>query len=180
LHLLDFGGGFGVGYLSCLESIPKAKELINYSVVELPEICKAGESFANTNQILISFMESIPNQKKYDLVFSSSVFQYIEDWKKLIKQFAETEASEILLSDIFCGDFKTFATIQNYYESKIPHWFFSELDLIEEFKRSGYELILKEAATGKRAGVDDLLPMSNFPESHRIKTTSHLLFARRG
>jgi putative methyltransferase (TIGR04325 family) len=180
IHVLDFGGGFGIGYLSCIESIPKAKELINYSILELPEICELGESFAKTRGIPIYFMESIPDQKQYDLVFCSSAIQYIEDWKGLIRQFAETEASKILMSDIFCGNFETFASIQNYYESKIPHWFFSELDLIEEFMKNGYELILKAAATGKRAGVDDVLPMSNFPDSHRIKTTSHLLFTKRG
>ena len=176
--MLDFGGGFGVGYLSCVEAIPKGKELLDYSIVELPEVCASGASFAKTNAIPIVFMESIPKQKKYDLVFCSSAMQYVEDWRNLIKQFAETEASKILLSDIFCGNFKTFATIQNYYESKIPFWFLSELDLIKELKKHGYKLILKEAAAYKNAFNDNVLPMTNFPESHRIKSASHLLFSR--
>ena len=79
----------------------------------------------------------------------------------------------------FCGNFKnSFVTIQNYYESKIPHWFFSISDLIYEFQKNGYELSLHSEATGKRAGKDNLLPMSNFPKSHQIETTSHLLFSK--
>ena len=124
-------------------------------------------------------VSQLPVNNPVDLVFCSSALQYVKDWKKLIKEFAATGASKILLSDVFCGNFiNSFVTIQNYYESKIPHWFFSTSELIIEFNKYGYELILQTEATGKRAGIDDFLPMSNFPTSHQLHTTSHLLFSK--
>ena len=124
------------------------------------------------------YLNKIPKNQYFDLVFCSSAIQYVNDWRSLVKQFAQTKPSNILLSDVFCGNFsESFATIQNYYESKIPHWFFSTTELVVEFQKYGYELTLHTEATGKRAGKNDILPMSNFPKSLRIETTSHLLFS---
>ena len=179
IHILDFGGGLGIGYMNCLESIPNANQKITYDIVELEEVCKEGIVFSEENNLSVLYSNALPNNKCFDLIFCSSALQYIKDWKNLINQFSQTGASKILLSDVFCGNFpKSFATIQNYYESKIPHWFFSTSDLVNEFQKNGYELALQTEATGKRAGKDDFLPMSNFPKSHQIETTSHLLFSK--
>ena len=179
IQIIDFGGGLGIGYMNCLESIPNANKNFTYNIVELDEVCKEGVIFSEENNLPIFYSNSIPKNQHFDLVFCCSALQYIKEWKNLIKQFAQTDASKILLSDVFCGNLpNSFATIQNYYESKIPHWFFSTSDLIVEFKKYGYELALHTEATGKRAGKDDFLPMSNFPKSHRLETTSHLLFSK--
>ena len=179
IQILDFGGGLGVGYLKCLESIPDANKKITYYIVELEEICKAGVLFSEENNLPILFSNSIPKNQSFDLIFCSSTLQYIKEWKCKIREFAQTDAPKILLSDVFCGNFpESFVTIQNYYESKIPHWFFSTSDLIDEFKKYGYELALQTEATGKRAGRYDFLPMTNFPKSHQLETTSHLLFSK--
>lgn len=179
LHIIDFGGGLGIGYMNTLESIPNVNNKIKYNIVELDEVCKEGIIFCEENKLPVKFSNSIPKNKHFDFIFSSSTLQYIKQWKDLIKEFANTGASNILLSDVFCGNFpQTFATIQNYYESKIPHWFFSTEDLIVEFKKNGYVLALHTEATGNRAGNIDYLPMQNFPKTHQIKTTSHLLFTK--
>jgi len=181
IRIIDFGGGLGIGYMNCLECIPNANKIITYNIVEIDEICKEGVIFSEKNNLPVLYSNSIPKNQHFDLVFCSSALQYIKDWEILIKQFAKTGASKILLSDVFCGNFsKSFATIQNYYESKIPHWFFSTSDLIFEFEKYGYKLAMHTEATGKRAGKDNFLPMSNFPKSHRIETTSHLLFSNSG
>ena len=82
------------------------------------------------------------------------------------------------MADVFCGNFNTFTTIQNYYESKIPHWFFNLREICDEFNANGYELVCKSVSTGVRAGKVDFLPMDNFPKSHRLKIASHLLFLK--
>jgi putative methyltransferase (TIGR04325 family) len=179
LHIIDFGGGLGVGYMNCLESIPNFNLKVAYNIVELDEVCKEGVIFSKKNNLPLLYSNSIPENQHFDLVFCSSTLQYIKEWKGLIREFAKTDATYILLSDVFCGNFpNSFATIQNYYESKIPHWFFSTSDLINEFEKNGYELALKTEATGNRAGNIDYLPMENFPKSLQIQTTSHLLFSK--
>jgi putative methyltransferase (TIGR04325 family) len=165
--------------MSLLEAVPNANRKIIYEIVELEKVFKEGVIFGEKYNLPIIFHNDIPKKKSFDLIFCSSSLQYIKEWKSLIKKFAQTGAKTILLSDIFCGKFPTsFVSIQNYYESKIPHWFFSTSDLINEFLKNGYELALHTEATGKRAGIDDYLPMSNFPKSHQILTTSHLLFLK--
>jgi len=179
IRVVDFGGGLGIGYLNCLETIPNFKEKASWHIIELDEVSREGVIFCDERKLPIIYSNSMPKNQHFDLVFCSSALQYIKKWKDLIKEFAATEASKILLSDVFCGNFKSsFVTIQNYYESKIPHWFFSTSELVIEFQKYGYELILQTEATGKRAGVDDLLPMSNFPKPYQLETTMHLLFSK--
>ncbi len=165
--------------MNCLESIPQVNKRMTYYVVEIEEIVKEGELFSQENKLPLLYFDALPDDKCFDLVFCSSTLQYIKEWRSLIKQFSHTGASHILLSDVFCGNFaSSFVTLQNYYESKIPHWFFSTSDLIDEFNKNGYKLALHTDATGKRAGINDFLPMSNFPKSHQIELTSHLLFKK--
>ena len=122
IDILDFGGGLGIGYMTLKESILNAKNKIKYTILELPEICKQGIELHNNE---IDFLESLPNFKEFDIVHSSSAIQYIEDWKSLVIKFCSTNANYILMSDVFAGDFETFVTLQNYYNNKIPHWFFN-------------------------------------------------------
>ena len=164
--------------MKCLESMPNFVNRITYRIVELDEVCKEGTIFSDENDLPIIYSNSIQKNQKCDLVFCSSTLQYIKDWKSLVEDFARTDATKILLSDVFCGQFSnSFVTMQNYYESKIPHWFFSTSDLINEFEKYGYYLSINLEATGTRAGHVDTLFMPNFPNSHRIETTSHLLFS---
>jgi putative methyltransferase (TIGR04325 family) len=162
IKLTDFGGGFGMGYLNCLEEMQQLQ--LKYSIVELPEVCLAASSFSKLHKLDLSFFDSIKAVKESDLIFCSSAFQYIKDWKALIKDFCNLQPKAILMSDVFCGNFNTFMTIQNYYESKIPHWFFNLREICDEFNANGYELASKSVSTGVRAGKVDFLPMDNFPE----------------
>ncbi len=176
IKIIDFGGGFGMGHLTCLEETLLKEEDLDYTIIELPEVCSAGSVFAKRHGLPIKFSSAISDDSEADLIFCSSAFQYINNWKGLIRQFADVAPKAILMSDVFCGSFGTFATLQNYYESKVPHWFFNVSEFINEFFINGYTMISKSVATGVRAGNVDLLPMDNFPESNRLETSSHLLF----
>ena len=81
----------------------------------------------------------------------------------------------ILLSDVFAGDINSFVTLQNYYGSKIPHWFLNLQDLLDTFDRHGYKIIMKSYATSRSLDVEDALPMDDFPEALRIPQSLHLL-----
>jgi len=167
-----------MGHLTCLEETLLKEEDLDYTVIELPEVCSAGSAFAKRHGLSTKFSSVINDDSEADLIFCSSAFQYINDWKGLIRQFADVAPKAILMSDVFCGNFSTFATLQNYYESKMPHWFFNVSDFINEFFINGYTMISKSVAIGVRDGNVDLLPMDNFPESNRLKTSSHLLFLK--
>ena len=176
LSILDFGGGLGIGYMTLKESIPFCSQSIKYNIVELPEICIQGLGlFPNE----IAFYDTLPRKGRYDLVHSASALQYIDDWKGLLLKFASYQPKYILLSDVFAGSIPTFVTLQNYYGSKIKHWFFNLNEFISYFNSIGYNLNMKSYVNSRRLESDDILPMQNFPESHQLEQTLHLLFSRK-
>ena len=50
----------------------------------------------------------------------------------------------VFFADMFLGNIKSFVTLQNYYESKIPHWFLNFNEFNEFMKNNGYKLKLKK------------------------------------
>lgn len=175
LNILDFGGGLGIGYMTLAESIQDYSEKIKYSVVELPDICDQGRKL-HKGWGGITFLNELPASGKYDLVHSASAIQYIEDWKGLLKKLTSYNPDYILLSDVFAGRFSTFVTLQNYYGSKIKHWFFNVDEFVSFFSSIGYSLTMKSYVNSRRLESDDILPMENFPELFRLQQTLHLLF----
>lgn len=109
---------------------------------------------------------------------SASALQYIENWQQTLKSLSSYEAEYILLSDVFAGSIPTFVTLQNYYVSRIRHWFLSLDELLETVSSIGYRLIMKSFVNSRRLDAEDTLPMDNFPRSHRLDQTMHLLFRR--
>lgn len=175
LNILDFGGGLGIGYMILKESIISASKKINYTILELPEICVQGDNLHNKE---INFVETFSDLNDFHLVHSSSAIQYIEDWENLIKRLCSLNAKHILMSDVFAGNFETFVTLQNYYSNKIPHWFFNYAYFIDVFNQNGYSLDMKSYVSAKRLNIEDELPMNNFDENHKLKYTSHMLFSK--
>lgn len=176
LRILDFGGGLGIGYLTLIESIPDHTCGIDYTIVEVPEICEVSKKLYKNEELL--FISKLPSEGSYDLVHSASVLQYIEPWKDILKDFSNFGPQYILLSDVFAGNVPTFVTLQKYYDSKIKHWFFNLDEYLAAFRELGYQLIMKSYVTSKRNGVDDLLQMDNFPQRYRIEQTLHLLLEK--
>ena len=178
LKILDIGGGLAIAYMSLIESIPGIASKIDYSILEIPSVCNIASKFWKTKNYSIEYLDSIPKEMRFDLLFSSSALQYIEDWRDFIKVVTQHTKSHFLLSDVFCGKINSFVTLQNYYDSKIPHWFLSEKDLIKELSLYNFFLQSKTFATGERAGIHNHLYMENFPKKRRIDNTVHLLFSR--
>ncbi len=175
LRILDLGGGLGIGYMTLAESIPHHAQLINYTIVEVPEICEAGRGLLSGG---VTYLDSLPSQGEFDLVHSASALQYIEDWQQVLKSLSDYGAEYILLSDVFAGPIPTFVTLQNYYGSRIRHWFLNLDELLDLVSSLGYQLVMKNFVNSRRLGVEDILPMDNFPASHRLEQSLHFLLRR--
>ena len=173
VRILDFGGGLGVGYAVLLETIPFASERIEYCVVELPPVCDEAKWFSSEESI--QFVHDLPTNEDFHLIYSSSAIQYVEDWRGILESLAAYGAKYLLLSDVFAGDIPGFVTLQNYYGSRIPHWFINLDELVSVAAENGYELMMKTVSTSRRLGADDILPMNNFPPEYRLDYSLHLL-----
>jgi len=176
LRILDFGGGLGIGYMTLRESIVHDSASIDYTIVEIAEVCAAGRELLPVGEV--TYLDSLPVQGEFDLVHSASALQYIEDWSQVLKVLSGYRAQYILLSDVFAGAVPTFVTLQIYYASRIRHWFLNLDELLAVFASAGYHLVMKSFVSSRRRGVEDILPMNNFPASHRLEQTLHLLLRR--
>jgi putative methyltransferase (TIGR04325 family) len=174
-RVLDFGGGLGFGFLVVLTTLPNF-ESVEYHLVENRKICEAGRAlFAEFRNLI--FHERLP-AGPFDVVYSSSALQYIEDWRGLIDSMTRLQAPFLLFSDLFAGPIRSFVTLQTYYDSRIPHWFLSQDEFQTEITRHGYAPILRCDCEARVVTDDGPLPMEHFPEDHRILRSLHLLFVR--
>jgi len=176
IKILDFGGGFGIRYMTLLESVENDMDSIDYTIVEVPEII---ESASALHAGKIKYLSALPQSEQYNLVYVASSLQYIEHWVNLLTDLAAYNSEYILLSDVFAGSNPSFVSLQNYYDSKIPHWFINFDELIEVLDSIGYQLKMKSYAGSRRLHFDDTLPMDNFPEQYRVKQTLHLLIQKK-
>lgn len=175
LRIIDFGGGLGIGYLTLVECLGPAVGTIDYTVVEIAPVCATGRTLFPHGEI--RFVDTLPDEP-FDLVHSASALQYVEDWRGLLAGLCRYKAPYMLLSDVFAGSVTTFATLQNYYESRIAHWFLNIDELLQALSSLGYRLLMKSFVSARRLGVDDVLPMENFPPDRRLHQTLHLLLRR--
>jgi len=178
VSILDFGGGLGIGYMTLLESLPDAVTRVQYVVVEMPELCKVGEQLHGKGGG-ITYLPSIPVLTTFDIVHAASSLQYVEDWEEWVSKITMISPKYVLLSDVFAGEIRSFVTLQNYYGSRIPHWFLNLDHLLQVFEKSGYFLLMKSAVSSRRLNGFDVLPMNNFPKQLRLHESLHLLFRKR-
>jgi len=175
VSILDFGGGLGTGYLVLAATMPKAVDRLDYSVVDVDGIALAGRQLFDGKKGP-TFESELPGAARFDIVHAASVMQYIDDWRSLLACLARYNARFLSLTDMFVGDFESFVTLQNYYGSKIRHWFLNARDFIAEVERNSYRLVLRLDCDAKIAGRYGPLPMDNFPSSLRLSNTSSFLF----
>ena len=175
IRILDFGGGLGIGYMTLAECISDDLKRTDYTIVEGPEVCELGMDILEG----ITYLSTLPSSSNFDLIHAASSLQYIEHWQVLIEKFASFNPNYILLSDVFAGDINSFVTLQNYYGSRIPHWFLNLKELIDAFDKQGYRLIMKSYVSSRRLNIDDTLPMDNFPEIFRLPQSLHLLLQKK-
>jgi putative methyltransferase (TIGR04325 family) len=179
LTILDFGGGVGFSYLSLIQNCSKAKNY-EYHIIESKEICKAGEEIFSGHPNLF-FYPNIQDLsfEKADIIYMNSVLQYIADWKSLLSHLLDLKPKVFLMDDVPAGHIATFATAQNYYESKLPCWFFNVKEIITFFESYDYTLEYKSKFIGTILGKVQNIPMSNFPSHYRLDYPCTLLFNRR-
>ena len=176
MRILDFGGGLGIDYLRTINSQTNS-ETYYYHIVENEILCDHGNRLFDQDRNIVYHL-SILTDCKFDIIYSSSSVQYVEDWKGIITQFSSVSTQYLLLTDLPAGDIPTFATAQNYYGSKIPSWFFNISEFIEYTASQGFALQFCSTYKGNILGKYDYLPQDNFPEYYRLGRSCNLLFTK--
>ena len=174
LKVLDFGGGLASSYLSLIASLPEDSD-IEFHVVESRGICERGrEVFASDGNLF--FHEELPVSGHYDVIHAGRSFQYVDDWRGLLRSFAGLTPDYLVLAGALAGENRSFVSLQNYYGYKIRVRFLNLSELIEEAGKCNFKLLSKSLLLTKRLGKTGPLPMENLPEEYRLRHSCQLLF----
>jgi putative methyltransferase (TIGR04325 family) len=176
VRILDFGGGPGYGLTTLIAALGRVLPRIDYHIVDVENICEAGRELFADGDGPCFHLDLPPSTTSFDLVHTSSAMQYVEDWRAMVGLLASYEAPFLAFEDVFAGAFPNYVTVQNYYGSRIPHWFFNFEDFVSEVERQGYGLLLRTPCHVKILEKHGPLPMANFPEEYRLSNKSNLLF----
>jgi putative methyltransferase (TIGR04325 family) len=176
LRVLDFGGGPGFGFLVLQAAIPDAARRVDYSVVEVEGVCREGAALFE-GRPAPTFHTSIPTSGEFDVVFTASTLQYVDDWRALCRRLAAFRARYLVFSDVFAGPFTSYVTLQHYYDSTIPHWLLNEEEFVSEITAAGYSLQLRRPCNVQVLGAYGALPMENLPSERRLTNASHFMFS---
>jgi putative methyltransferase (TIGR04325 family) len=179
VRILDFGGGVGFLYYQVLHGLPRI-ENFEFHIVEIAALCEIGKQYFQNEQHIF-FHSSLPREEQltFDIVHMGSSLHYYEEWKELLSRLCRYKPRYFLFTDLPAGDIPTFATVQNYYTSRIPVWFFNLNEIINAMKSQNFDLVFKSAYVATVLGQEREIPQDNFEERYRLGHTCNLLFAKK-
>ena len=93
-----------------------------------------------------------------------------------MNEFSKIQPGYLLFSDLFISKQESFVALQNYYESKIPHWFINLEEFLHELELIRYELQFKILSDIEILGEKNLTNHTNFPKNLILDRTMNLLF----
>ena len=176
VRVLDFGGGLGFTYVPVVSGLV-ARDVLDYLIVDNEAVCEVGKQVFRQDS-RIHFRSSLPDDlETFDIIHLGSSLQYIEDWRALIKQLGRYRSQYFLFSDLLAGDIPTYATAQNYYESKIACWFFNVQEIIDAMSAIDFRLLFKSTYVNTYFGEKQECPQDNFPPEVRLGYPCCLLFS---
>lgn len=176
LRVLDIGGGLGVGYRQ-LRMRPDPAALIDYTIVESETLCHAGSQHF-PHDPAIHFTTAIPHDAHYDLVICASSLQYISDWTGLLRTVSTIDAEWLILDDLPLQPVATYASLQRWYDSHIPCWFFGRADVTATVTQLGWTICETRIAGFFTDPTTRAACFADIPASHQPDYWWHLLCRR--
>jgi len=169
VRIVDFGGGMGIGYIDVRAAMGPAA--IEYVVVETDAVCAAGRNLFQDPAI--RFVTSLADVRTdADLVYVSSVLQYMPKPTEMLRQLAALGARYLLLVNVSAGEIPTYATAQrNVPGSVIAYWFLATREIVEALRAFGYEQRHTSPSERRLTGFA-------VPRRYRIERGVNLLFER--
>ena len=173
-RVLDFGGGMATAYLPLVASLPDDFDL-DFHVVEHAGVCERGRQIY-PEAMKVFFHEELPDDNRFEVIHAGRSFQYVDDWRGLLKSFARLSSGYLILAGALAGNIPSFVSIQNYYDHGIRVRFLNLDELLLEAANHGFQLISKSRHLSVRLGKTGPLPMQNFPPAQQLDYPCQLLF----
>jgi putative methyltransferase (TIGR04325 family) len=108
VSVLDWGGG--IGHYAVLARATLPEVLIDYTVLDLPSLCAAGQTVLPDVHFTSDAEECL--SRCYDLIFVSGSLQYAADWHSLLRRFAASAGRWVFLSRTPIAKGPSFVVVQ--------------------------------------------------------------------
>jgi len=180
LSVLDVGGGLAGEWWSTFRALRCRRKKLAYWILETPEVCRYVRKNPQKGLRVRHISSLARGPRVYDLVWISQTLQYFKDWRGLLRSLTAKRPRHLLIQGLLAGSQPRFASLQSFYGSKIPVWFFNVKEIVENLSRLGYELCMEANVPSEYFGKTQAPPMKNFPSPLRIRSKRFLAFSRRG
>tara|TARA_B110000027_G_C16113043_1_gene298742 strand:- start:1857 stop:2639 length:783 start_codon:yes stop_codon:yes gene_type:complete len=179
IKILDFGGGWGIGYANLIETTNKnVLKNIDYHIYDLPDLCEIGEKKFKAKIKIKDKLKFISDfskiHKKYDLIFFGSSIQYLRNPIKILTNLLKKKIKYLLFIDLYLTNSNTFYSKQSHYNFEATHSFINIKKFENIFKKK-YEILSKSCSHTIRLNKIGFLDMSNFKKKYRIKNSLNYL-----
>jgi putative methyltransferase (TIGR04325 family) len=173
-RILDYGGGSGWGYNSCVNSGLSVEE---YSIVEKSSVVNYFSKKASPPvRYYTNSHHSLGQENKSpDIVYSNSTLQYLPNNFEFLNLIRQTLPKYVLLDEVLWTiGRKDWFSIQVNSDSPVVSRFISLDNLLIELQNEGYELVFKDVYHNSSA----FPKMSLIPLERRISNSLTLAFSR--
>lgn len=148
LRVLDFGGSLGSFYFQHRKHFASLRE-VRWAVVEQPHFVACGK--AEFSDDVLEFFETIEEcqaQVDVDVIFVSSVLQYLPNPYDWLGRFAQTHIPYLLLDrtpfiERDCDRLTVQRVPPEIYPASYPAWFFSRSRFAVEVERAGFREVVR-------------------------------------
>lgn len=149
-HIVDFGGGLGVDYLSLRRACPTIP--VTYTVVDLPVVCVRGRAVIPDPGV--RFVDTIPDARA-DILYANSVLQYCEDWRETLGTLCRRLRPRHALFVRLAAGEESYITMQrNGSGATLPMWILPRGAVVETMAHYGFRTVVaQETAPGPRGGA---------------------------
>jgi putative methyltransferase (TIGR04325 family) len=143
LHVIDFGGSLGSFWFQHRRHLMGLKEVC-WTVVEQPHFVACGrEEFQDENLKFSASLEEAVEARPADVIFCSSVLEYLSDPYAWLQRFAKSDIRWLLLDRTpFIEANEDRLTVQkvppSIYPASYPAWFFSRQKFNKAVRQFGY------------------------------------------
>jgi putative methyltransferase (TIGR04325 family) len=141
LSILDWGGGVGQ-FLPLSEALLPAVEF-EYHVKDVQALCSLGREL---NPEASFYEDDSWQERRYDLAFSSSAFQFSEDWRGTLEALAKVTRDRLFISRVpivlHSPSFVVLQRAETYgFETEFLGWFLNREEFVDCARGAGLELV---------------------------------------
>tara|TARA_B110000003_G_C16520575_1_gene484857 strand:- start:215 stop:1027 length:813 start_codon:yes stop_codon:yes gene_type:complete len=138
-EILDWGGGTGDAYFNIQHFITNKQNVV-WNVVDNALLSKLGQEYAKNKNLKIFFSENILKEKKIDIFYCNTSFQYIDDYKILFDQLT-IKPKFVVLTRLLVAR-KEKVVMKQKVNGLNTICIFHDLSILRNFfKIQGYEII---------------------------------------